>query len=204
MTSQESPLVCIVEDDTSMREALSVLLCTTGFEVLAYPSAEEFLAEMNCSRPHCLLADVRLPGMDGIALYRHLVSLGTDPTVLIITGHGDVPMAVAALKEGVVDFVEKPFDAAILLDSLREASRRAIASHHSKIATAETRQRILALSPRERDILELLIGGNPNKVVAATLGISVRTVEHHRAHIMEKMQARSLSHLVRMALAINH
>jgi two-component system, LuxR family, response regulator FixJ len=186
-----------------MRDALSVLLRTAGFEVLAYPTAEEFLDGMDCSRPYCLLADVRLPGMDGMALYRHLVSLGTNPTVLMITGHGDVPMAVAALKEGVADFVEKPFDPEVLLDSLREASRRAIASHHRRMVTAEMRRRILALSPRERDVLGMLMEGNPNKIIAAKLGISVRTTEHHRAHIMEKVQARSLSHLIRMVLATN-
>jgi FixJ family two-component response regulator len=141
--------------------------------------------------------------MDGFALYRHLISLGVEPTVVMITGHGDVPMAVSALKEGVADFVEKPFDPAILLDSLREAALRATAAHRRKIAAAEIKERLLALTPREQDILALLIEGNANKVIAARLGISVRTTEHHRAHIMEKAQARSLSHLIRMVLAMD-
>jgi FixJ family two-component response regulator len=141
--------------------------------------------------------------MDGFALYRHLMSVGTEPTVVMITGHGDVPMAVAALKEGVADFVEKPFDPAVLLDSLRDASLRAIATHRRKAAAADIRQSLMALTPRERDILALLVEGNANKVIAARLGISVRTTEHHRAHIMEKLRARSLSHLIRMVLAID-
>ena len=202
MSSAEEPLICIVEDDAAMLDALQLLLRTAGFNVLCYTSAETFLANVDCSRPYCLLTDVRLPGMDGIELHRRLVSLGTEPTVVMITGHGDVPMAVAALKDGVTDFVEKPFDPAVLLDSLRDASQRAAAVHERKSAAAETRKRLLTLTPREAAILALLIEGHANKVIAARLGVSTRTTEHHRAHIMEKMGARSLSQLIRMALAI--
>ena len=122
------PPVYVVEDDGGMRNAVSLLLRSAGFEVRSYPSAEVFLSEVDYSKPICLLTDVRLREMDGIALFRHLVRLGTEPAVVVITGHGDIPMAVAALKEGVVDFVEKPFDPGMLLDSVREASRRAAAS----------------------------------------------------------------------------
>ena len=184
-----------------MRDALHLLLQGAGFGVSSYATAEEFLANMDCSRASCLLMDVRLPGMDGITLYRHLVSLETDPTVVMITGHGDIPMAVSALKDGVADFVEKPFDPAVLLDSLRSAARRAAASHQRKAVADDIKSRLTDLTPRETEILTMLVDGQPNKVIAATLGISVRTTEHHRAHIMEKMQARSLSHLIRMALA---
>ena len=120
--------VYLVEDDAGMRDALSLLLRGAGFDVRSYPSAEIFLSEVDCSKSICLLTDVRLPGMDGIALFRHLVQLGTEPAVVVITGHGDIPMAVAALKDGVVDFVEKPFDPGMLLDSVREASQRAAAN----------------------------------------------------------------------------
>jgi two-component system response regulator FixJ len=197
----DEPVVCVVEDDAAMRDALQLLLLSAGFDVLSYATAEEFLTDMDRSRASCLLTDVRLPGMDGIALYRHLVSLGTDPTVVMITGHGDIPMAVSALKEGVADFVEKPFDPAVLLESLRNAGRRATASHQRRAVVAEIKGRLTDLTPRETEILAMLVDGQPNKVIAATLGISVRTTEHHRAHIMEKMQARSLSHLIRMVLA---
>jgi two-component system response regulator FixJ len=189
-----------VEDDAAMRDALHLLLRSAGFSVRCYPSAEAFLADMDGSRPCCLLTDVRLPGMDGIALHRHLVSLETEPAVVMITGHGDVPMAVAALKNGVADFVEKPFDPAVLLEIVRDASDRAAASHQRKVVAAEIKGRLQTLTPREAEILTLLVEGHPNKVIAMRLGISTRTTEHHRAHIMEKTQARSLSQLIRMAL----
>jgi FixJ family two-component response regulator len=119
--------VHVVEDDPAMRDALTLLLQGEGFDVRSYPSAEAFLIELDRSQPIFLLADVRLPDMDGITLYRHLVALGLDPATVVITAHGDVPMAVAALKEGVIDFVEKPFDPALLLESVREARQRAAA-----------------------------------------------------------------------------
>jgi two-component system, LuxR family, response regulator FixJ len=186
-----------------MRDALRLLLLGAGFSVQCYSSAEEFVAAVDYSRPYCLLADVRLPGMDGIALHRYLVSLGAEPTVVMITGHGDVPMAVAALKEGVADFVEKPFDPAVLLDSLRDASQRAVASHQRKAFASDLKRRLMTLTAREAEILAMLVEGHPNKIIADRLEISVRTTEHHRAHIMEKIQARSLSHLIRMVLAIS-
>jgi two-component system response regulator FixJ len=185
-----------------MRDALQMLLRGADFEVFSFATAEEFLSDMDRSYTYCLLTDVRLPGMDGIALYRHLVSLGTDPTVVMITGHGDIPMAVSALKEGVADFVEKPFDPAILLDILRSAAQRAVDSRQRKAVAADIRSRLAALTARETEILAMLVEGHPNKIIAARLGISVRTTEHHRARIMEKARARSLSHMIRMALAI--
>ena len=126
------PTIYVVEDDAGMRDAVSLLLRSASFDVRSYSNAESFLSEVDCSKPICLLTDVRLPEMDGIALFRCLVRLGTEPAVVVITGHGDIPMAVAALKEGVVDFVEKPFDPGMLLDSVRDASRRATASHERK------------------------------------------------------------------------
>ncbi|MBV8590704.1 MAG: response regulator transcription factor, partial [Acetobacteraceae bacterium] len=154
------------------------------------------------SKPICLLADVRLPKMDGIALFRHLVGLGVEPAVVVITGHGDIPMAVAALKEGVVDFIEKPFDPGVLLESVRDAWRRAEANQERKAVAADIEARRSTLSPRELDVLKLLTQGHLNKVIAAKLGMSTRTAEHHRARIMEKMGARSLSQLVKMQLGI--
>ena len=202
MSIAEASLVCVVEDDAAMRDALQLLLRGSGFSVLCFASAEEFLAQVDCSRPYCLLTDVRLPGMDGITLHRHLRSLASEPIVVMITGHGDVPMAVAALKDGVADFVEKPFDPAVLLDILWDASQRADAAHQRRAAATDTKRRLQALTPREAEILALLVEGHPNKVIATKLGITTRTTEHHRAHIMEKTGARSLSQLIRMALAI--
>ncbi len=183
-----------------MRDALILLLQGEGFGVRSYPSAEAFLAELDRSQPICLLADVRLPDMDGIALYRHLVELGVDPATVVITAHGDVPVAVAALKEGVVDFVEKPFDPALLLESVREAWQRTAASQERKLRAADIEARQATLTPRETEILQLLVEAHPNKAIAATLGTSTRTVEHHRAHIFEKMGARSLGQLIKLML----
>lgn len=196
------PTVYVVEDDAGMRDAVGLLLRSASFDVRSYSNAESFLNEVDCSEPICLLTDVRLPEMDGIALFRYLVGLGTEPAVVVITGHGDIPMAVAALKEGVVDFVEKPFDPGMLLDSVRDASRRAAASHERKVVAADIATRRASLTPRETDILALLMEGHPNKVIAGKLGMSIRTTEHHRARIMEKLGARSISHLIKMLLAI--
>ena len=193
--------IYVVEDDAGMRDAVGLLLRSASFDVRSYSNAELFLSEVDCSEPICLLTDVRLPEMDGITLFRHLIRLGTEPAVVVITGHGDIPMAVAALKEGVVDFVEKPFDPGMLLDSVRDASRRAVASHERKVVAADIEARRASLTPRETDILALLMEGHPNKVIAGKLGMSIRTTEHHRAHIMEKLGARSISHLIKMLLA---
>jgi two-component system response regulator FixJ len=192
--------VYLVEDDAGMRDAVTLLLQGAGFEVRSYPSAEIFLNEVDCSKPICLLTDVRLPGMDGIALFRHLVQLGTEPAVVVITGHGDIPMAVAALKDGVVDFVEKPFDPGMLLDSVRDASNRAVANAERRAVATDIKVRRSTLTPREADVLTLLMEGHLNKAIAAKLEMSVRTSEHHRARIMEKMGARSLSQLIKMLL----
>jgi two-component system, LuxR family, response regulator FixJ len=192
--------VHVVEDDPAMRDALTLLLQGEGFEVRSYPSAEAFLAELDRSQPICLLADVRLPDMDGITLYRRLVELGLDPATVVITAHGDVPMAVAALKEGVVDFVEKPFDPVLLLESVREAWQRAAASQDRKERTADIEARLSTLTPREAEVLELLVEAHPNKVIAAKLDSSTRTIEHHRAHIFDKMGARSLGQLIKLVL----
>ena len=196
----DSPVIHVIEDDPGMRDALTLLLQSAGCAVHGYATAEEFLVAAETDHPLCVLTDVRLPGMDGIGLYRHLMELGLQPAVVVITGHGDVPMAVSALKEGVVDFVEKPFDPALLLDSVREASTRAMANHRQRAERAQIEARRSTLTTREAEILALLVDGNPNKLVAIKLGMSIRTAEHHRARVMEKMGARSLSQLIKMVL----
>lgn len=196
-----APVVHVVEDDAAMRDALTLLLQSANFDARGYASAEAFLAEVDRSQPICLLADVRLPDMDGITLYRYLLDLRLDPATVIITAHGDVPMAVAALKEGVLDFVEKPFDPRLLLESVREAWQHATASQERKARAAEIQARRSTLTPREVEVLELLVKACSNKEIAAKLGTSIRTVEHHRARVLEKMGARSLGQLIRLVLA---
>lgn len=198
----ETPIVHVVEDDAAMLDALSLLLRTAGFACHGFATAEALLADADLSQPLCLLTDVRLPGLDGLQLYRRLVAIGCDPAVVVITGHGDVPMAVAALKDGVMDFVEKPFDPSVLLESVGAAVQQTTIRRDSRAARAMAEQRLAMLTPREMEILGLLAQGHPNKVIATTLGISVRTTEHHRAHIMEKMGVRTLSHLIKLALLL--
>jgi two-component system, LuxR family, response regulator FixJ len=193
-------VIHVVEDDPAMRDALVLLLTSAGLEARGYASAEEFLAADEHTKPMCLLADIRLPGMNGLALHKHLVSLGAEPAVVMITGHGDIPMAVAALKAGALDFVTKPFDPALLLESVREALQRVDESRRQRARTEEVKGRLKTLTSRELAVLALLVQGDPNKVIAAKLGISVRTTEHHRARIMEKMAVRTLSQLIKVAL----
>jgi two-component system response regulator FixJ len=196
------PVVHVVEDDVGMRDALQLLLQSAGLAVRCYPSAEALLPQLDRSGPVCLLTDVKLPGMDGISLFRALVLEGAHPATVVITGHGDIPMAVAALKEGVLDFVEKPFDPALLLESVREAALRAVSGHERKVLAADVEARRATLTPRESEVLALLLDGHPNKAIAAQLGMSIRTTEHHRARIMDKMGARSLSQLVKMLFSL--
>jgi FixJ family two-component response regulator len=198
----DDAIVYVVEDDAAMLDALSLLLQSGGLRVRAFTSAEAFLAEVKPTEPICLLTDLRLPEMDGLALYRHLVALGTNPAVVVITGHGDLRMAVAALKDGVMDFVEKPFDPGILLDSIRDASQRAAENRHRRALAGEIENRYRTLTVRERAILDLLVEGQSNKAIAATLGISIRTAEHHRTHVMEKMGVRTLSQLIKTSLGL--
>jgi two-component system response regulator FixJ len=193
-------VIHVVEDETVMRDALLLLLRSAGFSPRGYPTAEAFLADEAHRQPACLVVDVRLPGMDGLALHKRLVSLGAAPATVIITGHGDIPMAVAALKAGALDFVSKPFDPDLLLEGVRNAIRHAEESGRRKEQAKQVEERLKSLTPREAAILTLLTEGHPSKVIAAKLEISVRTTEHHRAHIMEKMQARSLSQLIKMVL----
>ena len=189
-------VVHVVEDDPAMRDALLLLLRSAGLPARSYTSAEEFLAAQDCRQSACLLVDVRLPGMNGLALQRELALRGADPAIVMITGHGDIPLAVAALKAGAMDFVTKPFDPAALLDSIHEARQRTAETRRRAAAGAEIDACLKTLTPREASILALLMEGRPSKIIAADLGISPRTVEHHRARIMEKMHARTLSQLI--------
>ena len=195
-----SQTVHVVDDDAGMRDALTLLLQGAGFTAIPHASAEAFLAEVDCCAPVCLLVDLRLPGMDGAALYRHLARRSLDPVVVVISGYGDVPTAVALLKEGVFDFVVKPFDPASLLQTVRAAVARAAITREQKAATEYVELRRATLTQRELEVFELLAEGCPNKLIAAKLGMSVRTAEHHRRQVMEKMGTRSFPELIKMVL----
>lgn len=191
----------IVDDDEAVRDSLLALLEAHGYAATAYPSAETFLATYRPAHVDCALVDVRMPGMDGLALLNRVRDLGLALPVIVVTGHGDIPLAVQAMKAGAVDFIEKPYSNEAILDVVRRALEIAQRGDTPTTPPAEISGRIAALTPRERDVMEQLVIGNPNKIIAHELKISPRTVEIHRANLMKKMQADSLSHLVRMALA---
>jgi len=198
--------VFVIDDDEAVRESLQALLETRGYAVTAHASAEDFLATYGPNgRPHgraaCALVDLRMPGMDGLALLDRLARDNVNLPVVVVTGHGDVPLAVKAMKAGAVDFIEKPYSNDAILGVVRQAIERSRREEVDEAALAETSTRLAALTPRERDVLEQLVVGRPNKIIAHELQISPRTVEIHRANLMKKMQADSLSHLVRMALS---
>jgi len=193
--------IFIVDDDADVRDSLEALLESAGYEVRAFSSAKKVLAAGDLDRAACLVADIRMPDMDGLALQEQLRERKPDLPVIIMTGHGDVPLAVRAMKAGAIDFIEKPFDDDLLLASVLRA-REMGGQNRSQTALAEkAKSRIESLTAREREVLNLLVAGQPNKIIAFDLGISPRTVEIHRANLMEKMQARSLSELVRLAIA---
>ena len=193
--------VYVVDDDEAVRDSLSVLLESKAFAVRSFASALEFLEAAPSLPTGCLIVDIRMPEMDGLELQQRLIDGSLDFPLIVITGHGDVPLAVRAMKAGAVDFIEKPFTSEAILNSLDVAlSRLAGPSEQDPTATAAA-AKLTLLSPREREVLEGLLAGLPNKTIAYDLTISPRTVEIHRARVMDKMGARSLSELVRLALA---
>ncbi|MER8822971.1 response regulator FixJ [Mesorhizobium sp. M0991] len=195
-------LVHVVDDDVDVRKSLGFLLATADFAVRLYESATAFLATATGNLDGCIVTDVRMPGIDGIEFLRQLRTRGHTLPVIVMTGHADVALAVQAMKEGAADFIEKPFDDELLIEAIRSAldSRNRTETTHPQ--GVEIRGRLAALSERERQVLDGLVSGLPNKTIAYDLGISPRTVEIHRANVMSKMAASSLSHLVRMALVV--
>lgn len=198
-----APTVFIVDDDEAVRSSLKALLRSQGFGVEAFASAEDFLASGAAGRSGCVIVDIRLPDMDGLALQEELVQRKTGLPVIIVTGHGDVPLAVRAMKAGAIDFLEKPYDETELIDSIQRALNDAEHVHQRALAVHEAEARIATLTERERQVLELLAAGRPNKVIAYELDTSPRTIEIHRARVMEKMQAKSLADLVRMVVSVH-
>ena len=197
------PLVCIVDDDEAIRESLRLLLYASGFGSQGYPSADAFLADEVRREFDCMLLDIRMPGMDGLELFRELQRERVAYPVIFITGHGDIPLAVSAIKQGAWDFLTKPFRGGELLEKVGGAIEHYRATRKSLLEQQRLQARYNACTPRERDVMRLLADGLPNKGIAEALGISPRTVEIHRAHVMEKMAADSLPALVRMVTAID-
>jgi two-component system response regulator FixJ len=196
-----SPIIYVVDDDEAVRDSLQALFEAEGFEVAVFASGRAFLSGGEAPADGCLVTDVRMPDMNGLELLAALSERAEAPAVIMITGHGDVPMAVRAMKLGAADFIEKPFDADLLLARVRDvlgAAKRQRAEPH---AASDTARRVESLTPREREVLEQLVIGRSNKAIGLELKISPRTVEIHRARVMEKMAATNLSQLVRLALA---
>lgn len=192
-------VIHVVEDDGPMRDSIVELLEDAGYTVHAYTSAEELLVRGAALEAGCIVADVRMPGIGGLALLKRLRAPGFMRPLILITGHADVSMAVKAMKAGAADFLEKPFEAEALLASINDALRNLSGEMHAR--DAETvRQLLLKLTPREQEVFDYLVAGHSNKEIAARIGISPRTVEFHRAHIMEKTAAKGLPDLVRLSL----
>ena len=194
------PRVHIVDDDDAMRDSLKWLLESRGLEVELYPSGEAFLAAFNSSCCGCLVLDVRMPGMNGMDLYEQLRARNSTLPVIFITGHGDVPMAVSALKKGAADFIEKPFNDQDMLRLIETCMRQDRAAAAMRAENASVAQRLESLTQREREVLGLIVAGKLNKQIADELGISIKTVEVHRSRVMEKMGANSVAELVQLVL----
>jgi FixJ family two-component response regulator len=194
------PTVFIVDDDEAVRGSLRLLIRSVGLQAKACGSAREFLEGYDARQPGCLVLDVRMPGMSGLELQQELNQRGATIPVVFITGHGDVPMAVEAMQHGAFDFLQKPFRDQDLLDRVQRALGRDAESRAALAARAQIAERLASLTPRELEVMRLVTRGKANKVIGGELGVSQRTVEIHRAHVMEKMQAGSLAELVRMVL----
>ena len=197
---QPDPLICVIDDDEAVRQSLDFLLRTAGIKVRTFDSAAAFLEALPQAKASCIITDVRMPEMTGIDLLRHLKEAKADIPVIVITGHGDIALAVDAMKMGAVDFLEKPFDDELLLNAVRSALDREMEAAEQSAEINDIREKLAALSNRERQVLEGLVAGKANKNIAFDLGISPRTVEIYRANLMTKMAANSLSDLVRMAM----
>jgi len=197
----DKPTIHVIDDDAAMRDSLAFLLDVNGFRPQVFESADAFLDGIDADAVNCVVSDIRMPGLNGIELVRKLKGRGAACPVILITGHGDVALAVEAMKAGAADFIEKPFDDDALLDAIRAALGARAESSGGSTARKEAETRLADLSPRERDVLQGLVAGKINKVIAHDLSISPRTVEVYRANLMAKTGARSMSELMRIALA---
>lgn len=200
MISTNNDIVYIVDDDAAVLDSLAVLLSTAGLKVETFGNADEFLDTWSPATTGCLVLDIRMPGMSGLDLLEQLASRKARIPVVMITGHGDVKIAVKAMKLGAADFIEKPFKYEVIIDSIRNALQREKHDRSTERLVGGYLERLALLTERERQIFDLMVHGDPNKVIASKLEISPRTVEIHRAHVMDKLQVRNLSQLVKMAI----
>ena len=201
MTDNDKPLVHIVDDDDAIRRSAGFMLKTSGFRVQSYESGSDFLKHARSLDPGCILLDIRMPGMDGLEVQQSLRDAGVLLPVIVMTGHGDVSLAVQAMKAGAVDFIEKPFEKQVLLGAIDLGQARLNKRAADSKRGEDARSQLNVLTPRELDVLRGLTQGLPNKTIAYDLGISPRTVEIHRSNLMEKLGARSLSEVLRLAFA---
>ena len=199
MTSRRK--IFVVDDDAAVRDSLKIFLSTAGYAAELYPSARAFLEDNGGAKAGCLLADIRMPDMDGLELQEELLRRKTGLPVIVMTGHGDVPLAVRAMKAGAVDFLEKPFNRTQLLASIEKALQRSDAASLSGAQAKTAQKRIAELTDRERDVFDLLVAGHQSKAIANKLSISPRTVQVHRGRVMHKLNVQSLQDLVRLAMA---
>jgi len=198
--TEPKPTVFIVDDDRGVLDSLKFLMRSVGLHAETYQSAREFLGAFDTKRPGCLVLDVRMPEMSGLELQERLSAMGSTLPIIFITAHGDIPMAVQAVKAGALDFVQKPFRDQDLIDKIQNALQQDAQMRRQIAERSEIAERIESLTPRELEVMQLVVEGKPNKVIAHTLGISQRTVEIHRSRVMEKMGAESVPHLVQMVL----
>jgi FixJ family two-component response regulator len=192
----DDSLIYVVDDDPAVRESIGFLVSSVGYRHQAFASAQEFLDAWRPGNTACLIADIRLPGMSGLELQRELARRGAPLAVILITGHGDIPMAVHAMRQGAVDFLEKPFTDQVLLDRINEALQLSAEAMKDHARRMERERRLECLTAREREVLELVVAGKTNKAIATHLDISIKTVEAHRAKVMEKAGATSIAELV--------
>ncbi len=194
-------IIYIVDDEEAIRRSVGFMLRSAGFRIEGFPSGVEFLKKVRDLEPGCVLLDIRMPDMDGLEVQQALTAQGSSLPVIIMTGHGDISTAVRAMKSGAIDFIEKPFEKAVLLSAISAASARLDNSDKRRTRAEEASTRLNILTPRERDVLNGLVEGLPNKTIAFDLGISPRTVEIHRANLMAKLGVKSLSEALRIAFA---
>ena len=200
MTASETT-VYVIDDDEAVRASLDWLICSVRLPVRTFASAREFLDAYQPDQQGCVVVDVRMPGMSGLELQRNLAEVSGQLPVIIITGHGDIHMAVDAMKAGAFDFIEKPFDEQLLLDLVQKAVEKSAVAAHDHALRDEIRRRIQLLTPRESEVLELVLVGEPNKRIAVRLGICEKTVEAHRSKVMEKTEAKSFADLIKLVIS---
>lgn len=200
---QDMARIYIVEDDEAVRESLQMVLESIGYRVSSYASANQFIEKWNSEMAGCLVLDIRMPGMNGMELQRRLNERNSILPIIFVTGHGDVPMAVEAMQQGAVDFLQKPYREQELLEKIERAFSLDRDNRASLLSRQDIAARLASLTPRELDVLRLMVEGKANKVIAIDLDISQRTVEIHRARVMEKLGANSLAHMVRMVMAVD-